>query len=145
MQKDDLNGHVFQYKNWCSLKSMTVRGPFHRKDLKWEKIWGYGVNFKKTEVLYVERNERAEAATGTYSEQAILVSIFILCRWLRIIGTSDQSGYRAAILMKNSLWLLPFYMVVAIYFYYEKVRRTMHTAILSNLFKIATRKSVVSN
>ena len=46
--------------------------------------------------------------------------------------------------MKNSLWLLPFYMVLAIYFYYEKVCRTMHTAIVSNLFKIATRKSAVS-
>ena len=39
----------------------------------------------------------------------------------------------AAILKKNSLWLLPFYMVVATYFYYEKVRRTMRTAIVSNL------------
>ena len=38
-------------------------------------------------------------------------------------------GYRAAILKKNSLWLLPLYMVVATYFYYEKVRRTMRTAI----------------
>ena len=42
-------------------------------------------------------------------------------------------GYRAATLKKNSLWLLPFYMVVATYFYYEKVRRTMRTAIASNL------------
>ena len=85
-------------------------------------------------------------------EQAILCSIFILCLCLRIIGTSDQDvqfmnfpsqiffndinhGYRAAILKKNSLWLLPFYMVVATYFYYEKVRRTMRTAIVSNLLK----------
>ena len=35
-------------------------------------------------------------------------------------------------LKKNSLWLLPLYMVVATYFYYEKVRRTMRTAIVSN-------------
>ena len=28
--------------------------------------------------------------------------------------------YRAAILKKNALWLLPFYVVVATYFYYEK-------------------------
>ena len=64
---------------------------------------------------------------------------------LRIIRTSDQDvyfinfssqiffndinhGYRAAILKKNSLWLLPFHMAVAAYFYYEKVRRTMSTA-----------------
>ena len=42
---------------------------------------------------------------------------------------------RAAILKKNYMWLLPFYMVVATYFYYEKVRRTMRTAIVSNLLK----------
>ena len=38
-------------------------------------------------------------------------------------------GYRAAILKKNYLWLLPLNMVVATYFYYEKVRRMMRTAI----------------
>ena len=42
--------------------------------------------------------------------------------------------YRAAVLKKKILWLLPFYMVVATYFNYEKVRRTMRTAIASNLF-----------
>ena len=33
------------------------------------------------------------------------------------------------------MWLLSFYMVVATYFYHEKVRRTMRTAIVSNLLK----------
>ena len=42
-------------------------------------------------------------------------------------------GYRAAMLKKNSLWLLPLYIVVATYFDYEKVRRMMHTTIVSNL------------
>ena len=37
---------------------------------------------------------------------------------------------------KNSLWLLPFYMTVATYFYYEKVRRTMRTAAVSYLLKV---------
>ena len=32
-----------------------------------KNIWGYGVSFLKTEVLYAEFNERAEAASGTYS------------------------------------------------------------------------------
>ena len=45
-------------------------------------------------------------------------------------------GYRAAILKKKFLWLLLFYMVVVTYFCYEKVRRTMHTAIVSNLLKL---------
>ena len=47
-------------------------------------------------------------------------------------------GHRAAILKKKFLWLLPFYMVVATYFYYEKVRRTMRTAIMSYLLKQKT-------
>ena len=42
-------------------------------------------------------------------------------------------GYRAAILKKKILWVLPFYTVVATYFYCEKVRTAMRTAIVSNL------------
>ena len=38
-------------------------------------------------------------------------------------------------LKKNSLWMLPFYMVVATYFYYEKVPRTFCTAVVSNLLQ----------
>ena len=49
-------------------------------------------------------------------------------------------GHRAAILKKKFLWLLPFYMGVATYFYYEKVRRTMRTAIVSYLLKQKTLK-----
>ena len=44
-------------------------------------------------------------------------------------------GYVSVILKKSSLWLLPFYMVVATYFYNEKVCRTMRTATVSNLLK----------
>ena len=47
--------------------TLTVRGPFHGNDCKWKKIWGYGVNFwKKPEVLYAKRYERAEAPIGGY-------------------------------------------------------------------------------
>ena len=53
----------------------------------------------------------------------------------QIFFNDINHGYRAAIFKKNSLWLLPFYMVVATYFYYEKVRKTMRTAIVSNLLK----------
>ena len=44
-------------------------------------------------------------------------------------------GPRAAILKKNSWWLLPFYMSVVTYFYYEKVRRRMRAATVSHLLK----------
>ena len=42
---------------------------------------------------------------------------------------------KIAILKKNSLWLLSFYIAVATYCYYEKVCRTMRTAIASYLLK----------
>ena len=45
-------------------------------------------------------------------------------------------GYTAAGLKKSFLWLLPFYVAVATYFYYERLRRTMRTAIVSYLLKI---------
>ena len=49
----------------------------------------------------------------------------------QIFFNDFNGGYSAAILKKNSLWLLPFYMVVAAYCYFEKVRRTMRTAVAS--------------
>ena len=42
---------------------------------------------------------------------------------------------KIAILKKNSLWLLPIYIAVATYCYYEKVCRTTRTAIVSYLLK----------
>ena len=44
-------------------------------------------------------------------------------------------GYRATLLRKNSLRLLPFYLAVASYCYCEKVCRTMGTAIVFYLLK----------
>ena len=53
----------------------------------------------------------------------------------RIFFNDTNHGYRAAVLKKNYLWLLPFYMAVATYLYYEKVGITMRTAIASYLLK----------
>ena len=75
MRKDDLNVHVFQYKNLCSPKSdrwiffltLVVREPFHRKDFEWKKYGGTELISEKAEVLYADFNKRAEAATSSYS------------------------------------------------------------------------------
>ena len=73
-------------------------------------------------------------------QKAIFYHVFILCLWLRIIRRSDKGvlfmkfpsqilfndinhDYRAAILKKNSLWLLPFYMAVS---YKENVNSSLH-------------------
>ena len=102
--------------------------------------------------MYAELKERVEAATGSHSVTGdslqYIYSVPVTKNHRNIrsrclvhefsftdIFNDINHGYRAAILKKNSLWLLPLYMVVAIYFYYEKVRRTMRTAIVSNLFK----------
>ena len=53
----------------------------------------------------------------------------------QIFFNDINHGYRAAILKRNYLWLLPFFMVVATYFYHENVRRMMRTATVSNLLK----------
>ena len=85
-------------------------------------------------------------------QKSIFYNIFIWCLWLRIIRKSDYGvqfmnflsqiffndinhGYRAAVLKKSYLWLLPFYMAVATYCYYKKVHRMMRTAIVSCLLK----------
>ena len=120
--------------------TLTVRGPFHRKDFKWKKVGVTGLISEKTEVLYAELNERAEAATGSYS----------------VTGDSLQYIYSVPVTKNHrnirsvfSWWIFlhryikeKFFVAASIlygygttYFYYEKLRRTMHTAIVSNLLK----------
>ena len=87
-------------------------------------------------------------------QQAKFCNIFILCSWLRVIRRFDQGvqfmnfpsqinfnninhGYKAALLKKNSLWLLSFYMDVVSYCFYKKVRRTMRTAIVSYFYSFS--------
>ena len=96
---------------------------FHRKDFKWKKICGYGV--------ISEKNGRFECRT-------FMQDVWFMKFPSQIFFNDINHGYKAAtIIKKNSLWLLPFYMVVAFFFYYEKVCRTMRTAIVSKLLKLA--------
>ena len=53
--KNDLNVHIYfktetaVAQNWIDdfFLTLTVRGPFNRKDFKWKKICGYRVNLWK--------------------------------------------------------------------------------------------------
>ena len=47
--------------------TLTVRGPFHRKDFKLKKYGSTGLISEKTDALYAELNKRAEAAISSYS------------------------------------------------------------------------------
>ena len=54
---------------------------------------------------------------------------------LQMFFKDIDHGYRTAVMKKNYLWLLPFFMAVVTYFYYEKVCKAMHTAIISYILK----------
>ena len=110
-------------------------------------------NFSQKRKLYMQNLTKERKQPSVFIlQKSIFYNIFIRCLWLRIIRRSDQDfsfinfpsqvfsndidhGYRAAILKKNSSWLLLFHMAVATYYYYKKVRRTMSTAIVSYLLK----------
>ena len=47
--------------------TLIVRGPFLGRILSGKKYGGTGLISEKTEVLYAELNEGAEAVTGSYS------------------------------------------------------------------------------
>ena len=119
------------------------------------EVWACGVNFwKKERVFRVKLKERAEAApsrycaTGNFSQY--IFSVLVAKNYQKIrsrclvhefpftdVFRNISHGNWAAILKKNYLWLLPFYM--ATYCYYEMVHRTMHTAIVSYLFKLSRK------
>ena len=137
--------------NWFISGVYTKRWPkcarISVQQQMWPKIWSMiffltGLISEKTKVLYTEINKRAEAAT-VILEQAILYSIFILCLCQRIIGTSNQDaqfmncpsqiffndinyGYGAAILKKNSLQLLPFYMGCYLFLLWKYAQNDAH-------------------
>ena len=131
--------------------TLTVRGPFHRKDFKWNKIWGCRVNFWKNG-SFVRRTSWKSGSSHRYLFcNKRFFTVYLFCALFKNhwkirsrclvhefsftdIFNDINHGYRAPILKKNSLWLLPFYMVVS-HFCYEKVRRTMRTAIVSSHLK----------
>ena len=47
--------------------SLWLQEELSYEDFKWKKYGGTGLISQKTKVLYAELNERAEAATGSYS------------------------------------------------------------------------------
>ena len=65
MRKDNLNVHMFQNRNRCSPKSDQWSDQSEKKKKK--KKCGTGWISEKTEALYAELNEGAEAATSSHS------------------------------------------------------------------------------
>ena len=48
-----------------------------------------GLLSEKTDALHAELNERAEAATSSYSAEVDFLQLFIRCLWSAIIRRSD--------------------------------------------------------
>ena len=63
----------------------------------------------------------------------------------QIFFNKINHGYRADILKKKSFWLLPFYMAVATYFYYEMVHRTIRSATVSYLLNSSKYSTLFIN
>ena len=92
--------HVFHYKNWFSAKSDLFFSNFDLPEdisigriLSEKKYRSTVLVSEKTEVLYAELIERAEAATSSYSVTGnFLQYIYSVPSylWLRIFRTSDQ-------------------------------------------------------
>ena len=87
--------------------------------------------------MYAKLNERAEAATGSYSVTGYslqyIYSVPVTKNHRKIrsrclvhefsftdIFNNINHGHQAALLKKNSLWLFSFYMDVASYCYYKR-------------------------
>ena len=140
MQKYVLNVHIFQNRNWCSPKSdwwffsnFDCQRTFSKKKKKKMGVWDQFLKKKKKKKLCMQNlTKEWKQPPVAILQQASFYNIFILCLWLRIIRRSGQGiylmnfplqiffnninhGYRAAILKKNYLWLLLFYMAVANY------------------------------
>ena len=99
-------------------KKMGVRGQFLKK-------WN----------LYMQNlTKEWKQRPVVILQQTNFYNIFILRLWLRIIKRSDQ-GVQFVNFPSRIFYLIPFYMTVASYCYYEKVRITMRTAIVSYLLK----------
>ena len=110
------------------------------KILSEKKKMGVRVQFLKKRKLCLQNlTKEWKQLPVVILQQANFCNIFILCLQIRIIRRSDQGvqlmnfpsqiffndiGYKAALLKKNSQWLLSIYMDVASYCYYEKWRRT---------------------
>ena len=131
--------------------TLTVRRSFYREDFRGT---GYGVRgyFPRGRKLCMQNlTKYRKQPSVAILQQSTFYNIFFRCLWIRIISRSDQGvqfmnfpsqisfndinhGYRAALLKKTSFWLLASYMAVSAYSYYEKVRGTMHTVIVSYFF-----------
>ena len=70
--------------------TLTVLGPFHRNDFKRKKVGGTGLISEKTEALYAELNERAEAATSSCAVTDDFLHYIYSVPVTKIIRTSDQ-------------------------------------------------------
>ena len=93
-----------------------------------------GQFLKKRKLCMQNLTEEWKQPPVVILQQTTFYNIITLCLSLRIIRRSDQ-GVSFMNFPSQTFFLISFYMAVASYCYYEKVSRTMRTAIVSYLLK----------
>ena len=101
-----------------------------------KNIYGVtGLVSEKSGALYEELNKRVEAATSSY----FAMSKFLQYIYSVLVANNHQKIRSRCLVyeffLTDIFFLIPFYMAVASYCFYEKVRRTMRTVIISYLLK----------
>ena len=102
------------------------------------RVRGYFLKKRKLCMRNLTKERKQPPATRTYSAvvdfleyvYSVLVTENHLKSRSRCLVhefSFTEHGYRASFLKKSSLWLLPSYMAVATYWYYQKLRRMMRT------------------
>ena len=124
---------------------LTVGGPFHWKDFKWEKQGGTGLISEKWK--FFQQNlieERKQSLMVTPNQR------FLRCIYSVLAAKNHQIRCFAhkfffhryfstmLIMVTEQLLWRKFFTTVASYCYYEKMRRTMRTLIVSYLLNSST-------
>ena len=99
-----------------------------------KKRWGKALVFEKIGgFCHAELNERVEVATSSY----FATDIFVQRIYSVLVAKNYQNflSRRYINIKKKNIWLLPLFLAVPTYCYYEEVRRMMRTAIVLYLLE----------
>ena len=115
--KSETKWYSTKSDQWFFFLTLAVRILFHRKDFNWKKYGGTGLLSEKTEALHAEPNERAEAATSSYSAEVdFLQYIYSMLRIIRRFNWGDgvkkvrirsYSGPHFSRIFPHSDWISP--------------------------------------
>ena len=108
----------------CTYFKIEIKDHSIGRNLSEKKHGGTGLLSEKTEALYTELKKRVEGATSSYSAKGEFLQYFYF-----VLAAENHQKIRSGCLVHEfsftDIFLIPLYMAVASYCYYEKVRRIM--------------------